>query len=49
MTVAKTFKSEKEMLEWLSTENNIEDLKAEYPNTTAVLNLIDKQIEITKN
>lgn len=29
--IAKTFNSEKEMLDWLADKNNINDLKSKYP------------------
>lgn len=35
---------------WLSNSDNVEELKAKYPpkEYNAVVNLIDKQIEVTK-
>jgi len=38
------------MNKWLSDPNNIESVKKEYPSESysAELNLMDKQIEITK-
>ena len=48
MIVAKTFKSDITMTQWLSDPKNVEELKKKYPPSKykADLNLIDKQVEI---
>lgn len=48
MIIAKTFKNDMLMSQWLSEKNNIDELKKLYPpeKYKAELNLIDKQVEI---
>jgi len=50
MIVAKKFTSEKQMLSWIADKENTEKLKVTYPSAeySAELNLIDKQVEVTK-
>lgn len=49
--IGKTFTTDREMTSWLAVEANIDGLKAKYPagEYSAELNLIDKQVIITKN
>ena len=48
MVVAKKFRTDKEMHDWLAGEKNLENLKEKYPPSKykAELNLDEKRIEI---
>lgn len=50
MEIVKTFSNDMLMTIWLSNSDNVDELKSKYPpkEYDAVVNLMDKQIEVTK-